>query len=762
MDEMDNRVILGGAQQGIEVPFDAAVTGSASGESVSVGAGGRLDFAPNSGDRVMLPGTLSEFSASTSGNTLTLSRGDGTDVTLSVGAPVPLVFADGAATVDIGAGDSGPEITLGGVPVGADFDPAQVALDPAGADPNAGAGTGNRVILNGTAQTLEVPFNAEVTGTAAEETVRVRPGAQVAFDGNTGDRLEFARDLSALELSASGNELVVRDGEGGETRVRLNADVSLGFGDGGTMASVGIGEDGPEVRLGGLAVRSGFDPAQVGLDPNEAANFGDGDEGGGTGLPPVDQAEVASGTPGADNIDGDQNGATLSGGAGLDRFVFDSVMQNQQVTLDDFEAGEALRFEGGFTEGDLTVSNGTFGDDQLVLNINATEITLTNLDPADDGQIFSPASFTDVFGSQALDFGGSDGDGGSETQVALDALGGTPSGPETVDVGGGAFTLTDGLDAQSFTEVSNFGADDQITLTGVTADDVMIDVSSGNTNIEFDDGAGTVSNIQLKGVSGFFIDVATFNADSSLGDISFSGSGSNSTEPVETFEASAAIQIVDDPAFDGLQDEITDAVNAGFQQWIDVLAISQNVTLDIEVSATDTAALAQGGSSFSSGDVNAEGGVPSVFANKIITGNDSNGDAPDASIALSRMNLSELFPDEPQDNGINVENVMAHELGHALGFISLREQANSSIQTAWDVHVREGADGLEFTGPNAMMANGGAPVPLDDPGHLSEEVFDTALMTPIAEQGGGEEITDLEVAVLQDLGFAVDSLGGIA
>jgi len=519
MDEMDNRVILGGAQQGIEVPFDAAVTGSASGESVSVGAGGRLDFAPNSGDRVMLPGTLSEFSASTSGNTLTLSRGDGTDVTLSVGAPVPLVFADGAATVDIGAGDSGPEITLGGVPVGADFDPAQVALDPAGADPNAGAGTGNRVILNGTAQTLEVPFNAEVTGTAAEETVRVRPGAQVAFDGNTGDRLEFARDLSALELSASGNELVVRDGEGGETRVRLNADVSLGFGDGGTMASVGIGEDGPEVRLGGLAVRSGFDPAQVGLDPNEAANFGDGDEGGGTGLPPVDQAEVASGTPGADNIDGDQNGATLSGGAGLDRFVFDSVMQNQQVTLDDFEAGEALRFEGGFTEGDLTVSNGTFGDDQLMLNINATEITLTNLDPADDGQIFSPASFTDVFGSQALDFGG--------TAMSLPPLdqaevaGGTP-GADNIDADQAGATLSGGagLDRFVFDSVMQ---NQQVTLDdfeagealrfegGFTEGDLAIsngDLSDGRLDLGI--GATTVTLVNLDGAQ----DAEIFNVSS--------------------------------------------------------------------------------------------------------------------------------------------------------------------------------------------------------------------------------------------------------
>jgi hypothetical protein len=76
------------------------------------------------------------------------------------------------------------------------------------------------------------------------------------------------------------------------------------------------------------------------------------------------------------------------------------------------------------------------------------------------------------------------------------------------------------------------------------------------------------------------------------------------------------------------------------------------------------------------------------------------------------------------------------------------------ITTVWDLFLETEPDGsYVFTGPSAVAANGGEPVPLDGPAHLSESVFTTALMTPKAEFGGNEQITGLDVALLRDLGL---------
>jgi len=143
------------------------------------------------------------------------------------------------------------------------------------------------------------------------------------------------------------------------------------------------------------------DPATVEVD---IESVGD------TGLPPLDQEEVDAGTDGSDNINGDQDGATLSGGAGTDRFQFDNIVndqgdpQQQSVTIDDFAEGEQLFFEGGFSSGDIAVENQSATDGQVVLGIRNTDITITGLSEQDDGSILGVSGFEDVFGDQALGF----------------------------------------------------------------------------------------------------------------------------------------------------------------------------------------------------------------------------------------------------------------------------------------------------------------------------------------------------------------------
>jgi len=393
-----SRVILGGDQQALAVPFNANIIGTAAGESIQIRSGARVEFGANAGDRVVLPGALGDFDISAQGNALSVTGANGTVATISLNTPVDLVFADGRAMADIGLENSGIEITVGGETVGPGFDPAAVALQTPGSDPNAGSGGNNRVILPGESQSLEVPFNAQVVGTAAAETVQVSPGARVEFGANAGDRVELAQRLDDLDLASQGNALTLSAQDGTEATISLNTPLTLAFADGSATADIGLGDSGIEITVGGQTVGPGFDPSQVTLDPSDPSAIAGG------GLPPLSAAEVSQGTAASDNIDGDQDGATLSGGAGTDRFIFDGLNQSRQVTIADFEADEAIRFEGGFQVGDLNIANDDPADGGLELTIGATVITLNNLTPADDGPIFNANSFQDVFGSQALDF----------------------------------------------------------------------------------------------------------------------------------------------------------------------------------------------------------------------------------------------------------------------------------------------------------------------------------------------------------------------
>lgn len=120
--------------------------------------------------------------------------------------------------------------------------------------------------------------------------------------------------------------------------------------------------------------------------------------------------------------------------------------------------------------------------------------------------------------------GGDNGGGNvSFTEVDLDTLGGSNAVQVVApSAANDEVNYTDALATASNSSITGFGSDDQITLVGVVAADVTVQVSGGNTQIEFDDGQGTVSQIELVGVDdGFFDSVAAFNAASQYGDIVF-------------------------------------------------------------------------------------------------------------------------------------------------------------------------------------------------------------------------------------------------
>ncbi len=90
--------------------------------------------------------------------------------------------------------------------------------------------------------------------------------------------------------------------------------------------------------------------------------------------------------------------------------------------------------------------------------------------------------------------------------------------------------------------------------------------------------------------------------------------------------------------------------------------------------------------------------------------------------------------------------IALHEIGHVLGF-----------GTAKAFNALVSPDGM-FTGVNAQAENGGAPVPLQpDVSHV-EDGFDggTVLMDPTATTGTRTEPSNLDLAMLADIGYQTD------
>ncbi len=279
--EDPNIVVANGESQTLKVPFTSDVRGTAEPETIQVPSGTEVEFGGNTGDRVEFASQLRAFEVSAGGNTLTLTNGD-TQATIALNGDVELAFADGAATANISAGEDGIATTLGGQTLGDGFDASAVDLDPASASALAGndgatnppqSETANIVVLSGESQTIQMPFAADVRGTAEAETVQVAPGADIQFGGNTGDEVEFTAALGEHTFTQSGNVLTVEGPSGERAEISLNADVEVEFADGSATAAL-VTEGGISMEIGGESVGPDFDPAAVNLDGDDVSALG--------------------------------------------------------------------------------------------------------------------------------------------------------------------------------------------------------------------------------------------------------------------------------------------------------------------------------------------------------------------------------------------------------------------------------------------------------------------------------------------------------
>ena len=84
-----------------------------------------------------------------------------------------------------------------------------------------------------------------------------------------------------------------------------------------------------------------------------------------------------------------------------------------------------------------------------------------------------------------------------------------------------------------------------------------------------------------------------------------------------------------------------------------------------------------------------------------------------------------------------------HEIGHVLG-----------IGTAAIYNIQRDGDG--FAGPNARAVNDGAPVPLEPDGHVQDGLRgNTVLMDPTNRQGQRKTPTEIDLAMLADIGYEI-------
>ncbi|AFZ42318.1 hypothetical protein PCC7418_0069 [Halothece sp. PCC 7418] len=209
--------------------------------------------------------------------------------------------------------------------------------------------------------------------------------------------------------------------------------------------------------------------------------------------------EIAAGA-GAENLDSGVN-VRINGNSS----DFDYLRDGSTLQIIDSE---------GNITAELLASPNT--SSQVTFDDGATEVAVEGSQISFGGQLFDPGDEIDgattplVFGNEI------------EGTQSLDELGGTVTGAaEEFDASTDSFIFTDSVDTPNNVEIFGFGNDDQISLQGVTQDDVSFQESDGNTQFDFDDGSGSVSRITLIDVTTGAFGIDGFNDSPDFGDVVF-------------------------------------------------------------------------------------------------------------------------------------------------------------------------------------------------------------------------------------------------
>jgi len=232
--------------------------------------------------------------------------------------------------------------------------------------------------------------------------------------------------------------------------------------------------------------------------------------------------------------------------------------------------------------------------------------------------------------------------------------------------------------------------------------------------------------------------------------------------------------------------DLTRSITAAGNTWLSYFPTDRPTTeLSINVNFADIPTLAA-----TSADVSLVGQVNGIDTygwsapTKVLTGNDINGDSPDALLYVGLNYLQNVLWYDPTggsagstipSNKVDAYSAIMHEFGHIWGFNGWRDGSTGLLpgdyQSTFDSLVTldasaPGGPTLFFTGAHAEAVYGG-PVPLTfgNYGHLSNpgardgnDLLNDLMNGVAFNTGRHYNISALDIAVLQDTGLPLNAM----
>ncbi len=192
--------------------------------------------------------------------------------------------------------------------------------------------------------------------------------------------------------------------------------------------------------------------------------------------------------------------------------------------------------------------------------------------------------------------------------------------------------------------------------------------------------------------------------------------------------------------------------------------ISSKAVFNLKVLTTnvDSNMLAQTNSSLMT-TTNSQSGsnVDTTFVVDSIRGADSYPDTPDATLYINLAKIGEMsFSGSPPPDKYDLTSILTHEILHGLAFTGTLG-GNPSFKTAYDSMVTtQNAAVPTFVGRHAATANLGNPVPLSSASSGEGSAYYHVaipgdLMSESIRKGEVKGISDLDIAMLEDMGIGV-------
>lgn len=152
-----------------------------------------------------------------------------------------------------------------------------------------------------------------------------------------------------------------------------------------------------------------------------------------------------------------------------------------------------------------------------------------------------------------------------------------------------------------------------------------------------------------------------------------------------------------------------------------------------------------------------------TFIADSVRGSDLNSDTNDSTLYINVKKLDQMsFNGVPTPDKYDLTSILTHEILHGLAFTGLVDSTtHKEFKTAYDGLIATQEDGSPiFVGRHAKTANGGNPVPLSskDSGTGSayyHVAIPDDLMSPSIKKNEVKTISNLDIAMLQDMGISV-------